>query len=248
MTICDEIEIETLERTRSSLSKIIKLLLFLMMQGVLVTFVGFVALFVSFEPVWSDEAQPSAVIRPNDARSGSLLLKTDDGYSEATRLGVDVDLTVSGPTVRARVTQIFRNPTQNWMEAKYVYPLPPGGAVDTLKMVVGDRVMVGDIKERQQARIIYEQARANGQTAAQISAPAKPCWCRSNTRSRCSSPAMNSRCACRWWSRRDITRRPWYRASICAPMAAAGVRAPSIRCRIATAFRLRCSTPPNTVR
>ncbi len=33
-------------------------------------------------------------------------------------------------------------------------------------MVVGDRVVVGEIKERQQARIIYEQARASGQKAA----------------------------------------------------------------------------------
>lgn len=40
------------------------------------------------------------------------------------------------------------------------------GAVDTLKMVVGDRVIVGDIKERQQARVIYEQARRSGQRAA----------------------------------------------------------------------------------
>ena len=73
---------------------------------------------------------------------------------------------VSGPTVRARVTQIFRNPTQQWMEATYVYPLPAGGTVDTLKMVVGDRVVVGDIKERQQARAIYEQAKRDGQKAA----------------------------------------------------------------------------------
>jgi Ca-activated chloride channel family protein len=70
------------------------------------------------------------------------------------------------PTVRAKVTQIFRNPTRDWMEATYVYPLPPGGAVDTLKMVIGDRVVVGDIKERQQARVIYERAKANGQKAA----------------------------------------------------------------------------------
>src|SRR5260221_326176 len=86
--------------------------------------------------------------------------------ADATRLGIDVDLTVSGPTVRARVTQIFRNPTKNWVEATYVYPLPAGSAVDTLKMVIGDRVVVGDIKERQQARIIYEQAQRNGQKAA----------------------------------------------------------------------------------
>src|SRR4029077_14170443 len=64
------------------------------------------------------------------------------------------------------VTQVFRNPTQNWVEATYIYPLPAGGAVDTLKMVIGDRVVVGDIKERQQARIIYEQAQRNGQKAA----------------------------------------------------------------------------------
>ena len=128
--------------------------------------VGFVALFVSFEPVWSAEDTQAASPGPSDARSGSLLFKTDDGYADATRLGVDVDLTVSGPTIRARVTQIFRNPTKDWVEATYVYPLPAGGAVDTLKMVVGDRVIVGDIKERQQAKAIYEQARASGRKAA----------------------------------------------------------------------------------
>ena len=67
--------------------------------------------------------------------------------------------------MRARVTQILRNPTKDWVEAVYVYPLPSGGAVDTLKMI-GDRVVVGDIKERQQAKIIYEQAKQNGQKAA----------------------------------------------------------------------------------
>jgi Ca-activated chloride channel family protein len=167
MTICEE----TQSRYRSALLQIVKLALFFVMQGVAVILVGFVALFVSFEPVWSAEDLKAgdlqaAITRPGDARSGSLLFKTEDGYVDATRLGVDVDLTVSGPTVRARVTQIFRNPTQDWVEATYVYPLPAGGAVDTLKMVVGDRVIVGDIKERQQARVIYEQARATGRKAA----------------------------------------------------------------------------------
>ena len=162
MTSCDEIEIQS----RSNLASLIRLMLFLVMQGVAVILVGFAALFVSFEPVWSEEAPQATIARPGDARSGSLLLKTDNGYADATRLGVDVDLTASGPTIRARVTQIFRNPTSDWVEATYVYPLPEGGAVDTLKMVVGDRVIVGDIKERQQARILYEQARASGHKAA----------------------------------------------------------------------------------
>src|SRR6202165_2232119 len=162
MTTCDEIE--TVES--SGLWRIVRLLLFCVMQGAAVILVGFAALFLSFEPVWSAENPSATLASLSDARSGSLLLKTDDGYADATRLGIDVDLTVSGPTVRARVTQIFRNPTPNWAEATYVYPLPAGGAVDTLKMVIGDRVVVGEIRERQQARIIYEQAQRNGQKAA----------------------------------------------------------------------------------
>src|SRR6266404_5710477 len=162
MTICAEIQ----TGRRAGLSRKMRILLFFVVEGVAALAVGFAALFLSFEPVWSAENPQAAVLRPADARSGSLLLKTEDGYADATRLGIDVDLTVSGPTIRARVTQIFRNPTQNWVEAIYVYPLPSGGAVDTLKMVVGDRVVVGDIKERQQARVIYEQAARNGQKAA----------------------------------------------------------------------------------
>jgi Ca-activated chloride channel family protein len=163
MTTCDEIE----TRGRSRLSRIIRLLLFFVMQGATVILVGFAALFLSFEPVWSAQGPQPAALKASDARSGTLLLKSDDdGTTEAIRLGIDVDLTVSGPTVRAGVTQIFKNPTQNWVEATYVYPLPPGGAVDTLKMVVGDRVIVGEIKERQQARVVYEQARSNGRKAA----------------------------------------------------------------------------------
>lgn len=112
-------------------------------------------------------ARGATIARPGEARSGSLLLKADgETYTEAARLGIDVDVTVSGPTLRARVTQVFRNTSKDWVEATYVYPLPDGGAVDTLKMVIGDRIVIGDIKERQRARVIYEEAKRNGQKAA----------------------------------------------------------------------------------
>ncbi|MBV8696780.1 MAG: marine proteobacterial sortase target protein, partial [Bradyrhizobium sp.] len=162
MSPYDEIETDR----HPVLSTFLNVLLFLLVQGVAVMLVGFTALFLGFEPAWSAEVQQPHLIKPGEARSGSLLFKTDDGYVDAVRLGIDVDLTVSGPTVRARITQIFRNPTQDWMEATYVYPLPSGGAVDTLKMVVGERVIIGDIKERLKARAVYEQAKANGQKAA----------------------------------------------------------------------------------
>src|SRR4051812_1019824 len=148
------------------LGRLIVVGLFLLAQGIAVMLVAFVALLVSLEPGWSATTEQASLLQPGDAKSGSLLLKEDGVYTEAIRLGIDVDITVSGPTLRGRVTQVFRNPTKDWVEATYVYPLATEGAVDTLKMVVGDRVIVGDIKERQQARIIYEQARRAGQTAA----------------------------------------------------------------------------------
>lgn len=148
------------------LSRLIKVGLFLLAQGIAVMLVAFVALLVSFGTGWSATTEQASLLQPGDARSGSLLLKEDGAATEAIRLGTDVDITVSGPTLRARVTQVFRNPTRDWVEATYVYPLATNGAVDTLKMVVGDRVIVGDIKERQQARVVYEQARSAGQKAA----------------------------------------------------------------------------------
>jgi len=258
MTFCDE----TQSRYRSALLQIVKLALFFVMQGVTVMLVGFVALFVSFEPVWSAEDLQAgdlqaAITRPSDARSGSLLFKTEDGYVDATRLGVDVDLTVSGPTIRARVTQIFRNPTQDWVEATYVYPLPAGGAVDTLKMVVGDRVIVGDIKERQQAKVIYEQARASGRKAA-LTEQERPNIFTNSVANigpgetvlvqiEYQEPVHQS--GNEFSLRVPMVVGPRYnplrscRASTCAPMAAAGPRPPLIRYGIATASRPRCSTP-----
>ncbi|MCA1377919.1 MULTISPECIES: marine proteobacterial sortase target protein [unclassified Bradyrhizobium] len=148
------------------LSRLIKVGLFLLAQGIAVMLVAFLALLVSFGASWSATTEQASLLQPGEARSGSLLLKEDGTTTEAIRLGTDIDITVSGPTLRARVTQAFRNPTKDWVEATYVYPLAAGGAVDTLKMVVGDRVIIGDIKERQQARVIYEEARRAGQKAA----------------------------------------------------------------------------------
>ena len=123
------------------------------------------AIFVAGPRARAAGATLPAHVTPGEARAGTLLLRQGDRYVEAPRLGTDIDLTVSGPTARARVTQMFNNPTAGWVEAVYVYPLPEGGAVDTLKMIVGDRIIVADIKERNAAKAVYEQAKASGQKA-----------------------------------------------------------------------------------
>jgi Ca-activated chloride channel family protein len=142
------------------------------LRFVLANLVAIAAFLAAAPPAYAGSAAAPGVpvfVTPGEMRSGALLLRSDnDRYVEAPLVGTDVDLVVSGPTARARVTQIFHNPTDGWVEAVYVYPLPEGGAVDTLKMVVGDRIIVADVKERKIAREVYEQAKSAGQKAGLI--------------------------------------------------------------------------------
>jgi Ca-activated chloride channel homolog len=108
-----------------------------------------------------------AGLGPNDMTSGSLLLKAKSGdYIEAPRLGADYSVSISGATGRTILTQRFSNPANGWVEGVYVFPLPEGAAVDTLKIVAGNRVIVGEVKEKQEAKALYEQAKRDGQTAS----------------------------------------------------------------------------------
>ncbi|MDT3376120.1 marine proteobacterial sortase target protein [Labrys neptuniae] len=132
---------------------------FLMVVLVLATFLIFVV-----------GAYAAPRITVDDVKAGSLLMRTDDpgSYVEAVRTATDVQLNVSGPTIRATLTQMFHNPSKSWVEGIYVFPLPDGAAVDTMKMVIGQRVVVADIKEKQQAKLVYERAKAEGKKAALV--------------------------------------------------------------------------------
>ena len=106
-----------------------------------------------------------------DGYAGGALMLRAKGNADAmpaVRLGTDMDVTVSGPILRVRVTQAFRNSSDQWMEATYLYPLPDDGAVDTMKMVVGQRVIVGRIKRRAEARALYDAAKAEGRKAGLV--------------------------------------------------------------------------------
>jgi len=77
----------------------------------------------------------------------------------------DVVTDIVGFIARTTVRQIFTNPLDRKIEAVYVFPLPQDAAVDDMTMLVGDRRVVGLIKERSEAREIYEQAKAAGHVA-----------------------------------------------------------------------------------
>ncbi len=83
-------------------------------------------------------------------------------------LATDIQVTVNGPIARTRVRQLFVNTSDEWMEGVYTFPLPEDAAVDSLRMVIGDRVILGEVKEREEARRTYEKAKREGRRAGLI--------------------------------------------------------------------------------
>ncbi|GAA4035326.1 marine proteobacterial sortase target protein [Sphingomonas rosea] len=101
--------------------------------------------------------------------AGMVLLRGKDGSSTpAIQLGTDMQVAVSGTIARVKVTQAFRNTSDRWVEASYLYPLPENGAVDSLRMVVGKRVIIGKIKTREDASATYDKAKEEGRAASLV--------------------------------------------------------------------------------
>ncbi len=100
--------------------------------------------------------------------AGDLLWRSPQGLKPLPALGSDVQLTVTGPLVRGRLVQRFVNGTGNTIEALYAFPLPEEAAVDGLEVQVGERRIVGVVKEKAQAKETYATAKKEGRTAALV--------------------------------------------------------------------------------
>lgn len=110
------------------------------------------------------------MVRLNDVRSGSLLFygQEEGLYQPATQLSTDVDMQISGMVARVTLSQHFRNEGENFLEAIYVFPLPEDAAVDTLRMRIAERIIEGEIQEKEEARATYEAAVAAGQQTSLV--------------------------------------------------------------------------------
>lgn len=123
--------------------------------------VGVVAAFPAFtrsgQALASTEPAPGQLtILDKEGKPGNLC------PLEKTRVVADI----AGFGARVTVTQSFVNPSTEPIEAVYTFPLPADAAVDRMRMKIGDRIIEGQIKRREEARQIYDAARAAGQTAS----------------------------------------------------------------------------------
>src|SRR5262249_28854296 len=122
------------------------------------------ALFAYFTPAFRLNTVEAA---PRKVTQGALQIIGQDGQpsAECPLKHTDVKAEITGSLARVNVTQEFQNPLSEKIEAVYVFPLPQNAAVDDMTMIVGDRTVKGKIKRREEARVIYEAARSQGQVA-----------------------------------------------------------------------------------
>src|SRR5258708_26402226 len=106
----------------------------------------------------------------NDAKTGTLMLRTATAgeYVVAPKVETEVAIEVTGMIARTRLSQVFHNPGSEFVEGVYVFPLPEKAAVDHLWMRIGERVIEGQVKEKEEARRTYDKARSEGRKAALV--------------------------------------------------------------------------------
>ena len=127
-------------------------------------------LLLSSTPASADPVESLEDAGPNGVGSGHLLMKDDASgrFIPAVVQRSKVHFNINGMIATVQVEQTFRNDTDRYLEGVYVFPLPDTAAVRALEMQLGDRRIVGVIKERAQAKKIYEAAKTAGKKASLV--------------------------------------------------------------------------------
>lgn len=91
-------------------------------------------------------------------------LRTRDGHALPLER-TEVSASITGAIADVSVKQVFHNTRAVAIEAVYSFPLPHEASVYRMRFVIEDRVVQGVVKEKAEARAVYEKARAEGRAA-----------------------------------------------------------------------------------
>jgi Ca-activated chloride channel homolog len=117
-------------------------------------------------------AIPAAAQSPDAAGAERTLspfffVRSDDPtVDRLPLLSTTAEVTIAGVIADVVVTQTYKNDGTRPIEALYVFPGSTRAAVYGMKMTIEDRVLIAEIREREQARQVYETAKQEGKSAS----------------------------------------------------------------------------------
>lgn len=79
-----------------------------------------------------------------------------------TKAATDID----GIIAETKVTQTYANTGQTPINATYVFPAPTGVTVHGMQMIIGNHIITAQIKEKEEAKTEYEEAKSEGKSAS----------------------------------------------------------------------------------
>ena len=103
----------------------------------------------------------------HSTQAGMVFLENSHGERfQSLHLDSHAEVDINGPIASVNLVQDFKNDTDEWLDAVYVFPLPENAAVNHMEMQIDDRRIVGKIKEKKEAKKIYQEAKKAGKKAA----------------------------------------------------------------------------------
>jgi Ca-activated chloride channel family protein len=109
---------------------------------------------------------PANINFEHENTAAELILETKTGaQSQALLLDTDLQGKISGLIASLTLTQTFRNPSPEWVNGRYVFPLPEGASVDSLTLTTDDKILRGVVKEKEQAKKEFKAAKNAGKKA-----------------------------------------------------------------------------------
>ncbi|NDQ57064.1 MAG: marine proteobacterial sortase target protein [Acidipila sp.] len=105
---------------------------------------------------------------PPQVGEGSLVYRSPIAgrFESVPLVHTEVMVDVRGLVAAATVTQQYVNSSATPIEAVYIFPLPHDAAVYDMEIRVGNRVIRSVIREREEAKRVYEAAKSEGKRAA----------------------------------------------------------------------------------
>src|SRR5215467_11003108 len=95
-----------------------------------------------------------------------FVVKGDPNVDQLPLKDTRVDISVSSVIADVKVRQIYRNEGARPINASYVFPASTRAAVYSMRMQIGNEIIVAKIKEREQAKQEFEKAKEEGKSAS----------------------------------------------------------------------------------
>jgi len=134
-----------------------------MKKNALLSFLLAVAMCLLLGVVGPSFAEPGA---PRGAESPYFAIQGDSGLDNFPLKDTSVTARLNGVIASVHVRQVYRNQGTTALNARYIFPGSTHAAINGMTMTIGERRIVAKIREKEEAKKVFETAKSQGKTAS----------------------------------------------------------------------------------